>query len=66
MPLTYEGKDYRKTGCREINDGITFIDEYGESFKVKIYESSKFMNTFHIFKLYLLYYIIDLKYVDSI
>lgn len=44
IPLTYEGKDCMKeTGCREINDGDNiFIDEYGESFKVKIYESSKF------------------------
>lgn len=44
IPLTYEGKDCMKEiGCREINDGDNiFIDEYGESFKVKIYESSKF------------------------
>ena len=33
----------KEIGCREINDGDNiFIDEYGESFKVKIYESSKF------------------------
>lgn len=44
IPLTYEGKDCMKEiGCREINDGDNiFIDEYDESFKVKIYESSKF------------------------
>tara|TARA_B100000963_G_scaffold360818_1_gene393278 strand:+ start:3868 stop:4452 length:585 start_codon:yes stop_codon:yes gene_type:complete len=44
IPLSYQGKDCMdETGCREINDGDSIlIEEYGETFKVKIYESSKF------------------------
>ena len=44
IPLSYEGKDCMKeTGCKELNDGDNIlIEEYGEIFKVKIYESSKY------------------------
>ena len=44
IPLLYEGKDCMKeVGCRELNNGDNiYIDEYGETFKIKIYESNKY------------------------
>jgi hypothetical protein len=44
IPLSYEGKDCMKeVGCRELNNGDNiYIDEYGETFKIKIYESNKY------------------------
>jgi|TARA_B110000259_G_C13941504_1_gene372983 hypothetical protein len=44
IPLNYESKDCMKEqGCRELNNGDTIvIDEYGETFTIKIYETKEY------------------------